>query len=551
MSSSKNLSSIQVVITVALLLFVSACNWVDSTGRQGNNNPTLSIGDGDVIAKMEEETVELDASASDNDGTVESYTWSSATEEGALQVCVNDIDLELAADSLNEACEDTDNCEILFLADEQQSGVFNVMMPKITAPVGLTHLLTVEDNDGGKTELQIHFCLDSLNEAPLAGDDQYSVVEGEVLVVEASSGEGLLSNDSDDKDVRNEALVVLGLADGAGPQHAEDFSLNADGGFTYSISSLTPFTVKQDSFSYEVSDGSHISQGLVTLDLSVEDDPPVAIGTILNQTATIGLAFGPLDVSNRFFDPERSELSFSATGLPDGIGISVKGNISGTPNISNSPGQYVVTVSASDGQNIVSHDPFTLTLKENSPPQLNSQLADQSATAGVAFNVDVSGHFSDPEGAVLTYSAAGLPDSLQMSSSGSIGGTPLDTEVGTYTVSVSASDSINETLMIFALEVKPNQAPVQSGLIPQQLATVGSSFSFDVSAYFSDPENDPLTFTAVGLPVSGSLTISANGLISGTPTAGDQTDLNGTTVIVTATDNHDNSVSGTFTLTIL
>ncbi len=532
------------------LLLISACNWVDSTGRQGNKTPSLELQDGDIIARLEEESLSVNAAATDADGIVESYVWSEATEEGPLQVCVNHIDLDLAANSLSEVCEDSDNCEILFIEDESETGVFSVMLPKITAPVGLTHQLVVTDNDGGKTELNIHFCVDSVNEAPVVADDQYSVVEGTTLVVEDNSADSLLSNDSDDKDIRNRELTVLGLVSGKEPQHAEDFSLGANGGFTYSISPLTSFSVKQDSFSYEVSDGGNISQGTVVLDLSVQDDPPRPIGFIPDQSATIGIAFGPLNVSDKFFDPERAELSFSAVGLPTGIAISNSGIISGTADQTNSLGSYSVTVSASDGPNTVSQQPFTLTLKENGPPIIDSQLDDQLATEGVAFSVDTAGSFSDPEGSALTFSGSGLPNSLDINTNGRISGTPLNNEIGTYTVAVTASDGINETVMTFALRVQPNQPPVFNGPIPRQTAPVNQLFSVDVSQYFSDPEGDPMTFTANGLPASGSLQISSDGVISGTPTVDDRSGILGDTVEVTATDNHGNSATGSFTLSI-
>lgn len=64
-----------------------------------------------------------------------------------------------------------------------------------------------------------------------------------------------------------------------------------------------------------------------------------------------------------------------------------------------------------------------------------------------------------------------------------------------------------------------NQAPVLDTPIPDQVCTIGVAFGpLDVSGNFSDPDADPLTFSATGLPVG--LTISSAGVISGTPTGG-------------------------------
>ncbi len=534
-----------------LVIFLTqGCNWVDSTGRQGNLNPELTLKDGDIIATKEELMLSLNAAqgASDADGEIESYSWSGIVEEGALQICGNDIELDLAADKLKEVCEDTDNCQILFLENETEAGLFNVMLPKIIAPIGITHQLTVRDNDGGVTELDIHFCIESLNEAPLANDDQYTAVEGSTLVVDGQSESGLLSNDADDNDIRNKALTVIGLVSGSGPAHAQDFTLDPDGSFSYNISPLTPFSVKQDSFSYEVSDGPNTSQATAHIDLSVEDDPPTTIGGIQDQVATIGIGFGPLNISGNFFDPERVPLGFSATGLPEGISVSADGIISGVAVEENNIGEYDVTVLATDGPNSVTLA-FIMDLLENNPPEVETPLADQLATAGVQFVFNTGSSFFDPENVPLTFSAVGLPASMAISPSGIINGSPVIDDIGTHEISVIADDGISTAQSSFTLKVQPNQPPVLDRPIPDQLVLAGNPISFNIAIYFSDPENDSLIFTADGLP--DSLSMSPAGVISGTSAEIDRTGLAGSNITVTAADPSGNAVSGTFKLTIL
>jgi len=65
-----------------------------------------------------------------------------------------------------------------------------------------------------------------------------------------------------------------------------------------------------------------------------------------------------------------------------------------------------------------------------------------------------------------------------------------------------------------------NTAPVVDSPIPTQVVTIGIPYNFDSSVHFSDPEGDPLTFTATKLP--NGLSISSVGVISGTPTGGYQ-----------------------------
>lgn len=58
---------------------------------------------------------------------------------------------------------------------------------------------------------------------------------------------------------------------------------------------------------------------------------PVLDTPIPDQVCTIGVAFGPLDVSVYFSDPDGDNLTYSASGLPVGLTISSAGVISGTP----------------------------------------------------------------------------------------------------------------------------------------------------------------------------------------------------------------------------
>jgi hypothetical protein len=67
-----------------------------------------------------------------------------------------------------------------------------------------------------------------------------------------------------------------------------------------------------------------------------------------------------------------------------------------------------------------------------------------------------------------------------------------------------------------------------------------------VSGNFSDPESGALEFEASGLP--GSLTISAGGLISGTPTLAE---IGEYSVTVTATDPGGLPASDVFDLTVV
>lgn len=101
-------------------------------------------------------------------------------------------------------------------------------------------------------------------------------------------------------------------------------------------------------------------------------------------------------------------------------------------------------------------------------------------------------------------------------------------------------------------EAGANEDPVLVSSIGSQAGTEGTAFGpLDVLGNFSDPDNDPLTFSISGLPVGTGLSIKATtGIISGTPTQADA-DASPMNVTVIASDGQGgNNAQGSFALTI-
>ena len=104
---------------------------------------------------------------------------------------------------------------------------------------------------------------------------------------------------------------------------------------------------------------------------------------------------------------------------------------------------------------------------------------------------------------------------------------------GSATVTVTADDGHAEAVQTFHATVpEPNHAPEAVGSIPAQTLTEdGKPLSVDVAPFFSDPDGDPLTYTAqsgdpgvVTTGMSGStvtLTPVSDGTATVTVTAGD------------------------------
>lgn len=91
--------------------------------------------------------------------------------------------------------------------------------------------------------------------------------------------------------------------------------------------------------------------------------------------------------------------------------------------------------------------------------------------------------------------------------------------------------------------------PVELAPIPDQTVATGDDFALDVAAFVTDPDGTAAVFVVVGLPESGSLTMSGAGLISGTLRL---VDAAGSpySVTVTVTDTGGVVVERTFQLTV-
>ena len=137
--------------------------------------------------------------------------------------------------------------------------------------------------------------------------------------------------------------------------------------------------------------------------------------------------------------------------------------------------------------------------------------------------------------------SSSLPAGLSLSTGGILNGQP--TIAGTYQFTVTATDSSNHNLtgtLKYSLTVNPALAIGPAAL---STATVGDLFHTQLTA--TGGSGKSYTFTASDLP-SG-LTLSATGLLSGTPTSNTGSPLKFT---VTVGDSNGSTASHNYTLTV-
>jgi hypothetical protein len=219
--------------------------------------------------------------------------------------------------------------------------------------------------------------------------------------------------------------------------------------------------------------------------------------------------------------------TFSATGLPPGLSVSLLGEISGTPTASGTF-NYTATITDKDGATGTLNCSITVGSKPT------ATCVTIHAMQGVAITpVQMVG--TGGAGGPYTFAALGLPAGLTMSSAGVISGTPTVTGTFSYTITVTDANGVSGTVncSVTVLSTPTGTCVVinavqGAAITPVQLVGTGGA-------------GGPYTFVASGLPAG--LTMSSTGVISGTPT------VNGTfNYTTTVTDA--NGVSGTLNCSV-
>ena len=217
---------------------------------------------------------------------------------------------------------------------------------------------------------------------------------------------------------------------------------------------------------------------------------------------------------------------------------------------------------AFDGTGLSREVPVTITIEDipNSPPFVVSDVPDQTATEAVEFRLTFTANFADPdEGDILTFGIDGLPGSgsLQFDSDLAVlAGTPVADDVRDrpYRIRVTATDrqGASASLEFDLFIIRYNEPPFVVAPVPDQEAVEGIAYSLNLAANFDDPdEGDVLSFSASGLPSSGTLRLDpATGVLSGTAIRADTRD-EPYTIVVQAQDRAGATATLNFQLLIL
>ncbi|MEO1706642.1 MAG: putative Ig domain-containing protein [Pseudomonadota bacterium] len=447
--------------------------------------------------------------------------------------------------NLSTAFSDPDGDDLTFtvtglpagLMVDAATGIVTGTLDNSASQMG-PYVITVTATDSDGAQVVDSFIWTVTNIAPTVTDQipNQSVNDGDNVTLDVSP----FFDDSD-------ADGVMFTADGLPPGLTIDPATGVISGTLPQDASMDePFVV-----TVTVDDGEGGSATDSFL-ISVNNPNPGLVAQLPNVDLVDGETITPIDVSNNFADPDNDPLFFVAEGLPPGLTIDRNtGEITGTLDTSASQeGPYTVIVTASDGLS-ESSDAFVINVT-NPAPDVTETLPNRRNTDGDMVTVSVAGAFDDPDGDDLTFTAQGLPPGLMVDpATGIVSGqlAPGASLGGPYVVTVSATDADGASTLTSFIWTVDNVPPTVVEPVMPVTVSDGEMVGIPTGALFNDPDNDPLTFTATGLP-PGLMIDPVTGIISGTVDPSASVD-GPYTPVITVTDTGGESVSAVLPIDVL
>ena len=320
------------------------------------------------------------------------------------------------------------------------------------------------------------------------------------------------------------------------------------GAATISITddSLTIAPVKKDMSStvtVKASDGNlEVEHGF---DVTVANSPPEVSSTITGRELTVATGSVKLDLLAHFRDADGDDLSFNAeSSNTDAATVSITDDSLTVAPVGKDMSS-TVTVKASDGNLEVAHG-FEVTVN-NSPPEVSSTITGRELTVATgSVKLDLLAHFRDADGDDLSFNAeSSNTDAATVSvTDDSLTIAPVKKDMSS-TVTVKASDGNLEVAHGFEVTVN-NSPPKVSAFIHSRTLTAGNEDdSVDLSAHFSDADEDTLAYKVESSDTSAVTVSVSDGTLAVKPRA-----AGSSTVRVEAADDDSATVTQSFTVTV-
>ena len=184
------------------------------------------------------------------------------------------------------------------------------------------------------------------------------------------------------------------------------------------------------------------------------------------------------------------------------------------------------------------------------PPVWSSDpVTEANATEDSAYSSTLSNNVTDVNGGTMTFTKVSGPTWLSVATNGNLSGTPINSNVGlnTFTVSVTDGNTAPVQATVNITVINSNDAPTfTQNPIYTPPATRYAAYASSIASYAQDIDvGASLVFAKTGGPAW--LIVAANGDLSGTPSTGD---LGTNTFTVTVSDGIAAPVSATLPIKV-
>ncbi|HUK15634.1 MAG TPA: putative Ig domain-containing protein [Bryobacteraceae bacterium] len=272
---------------------------------------------------------------------------------------------------------------------------------------------------------------------------------------------------------------------------------------TAGVISGTPSAAGNSSFTVQVKDNSGAT---ATKQLSITvNPPPLTITTSSLPNGMAGASYSQTLAASG--GTGGYTWSISAGSLPQGLTLSVAGTISGTPSAA---GNSSLTVQVKDSSGVAAIEPLSITITPAPLTITTSSLPNGMAGASYSQTLAAGGGTG---GYTWSISSGSLPQGLTLSAAGTISGTPSAAGNFSFTVQVKDSSGAAATKPL-SITVNPPPLTITTSSLPNGMA--GSSYSQTLTA---SGGTGAYTWSISSGSLPPGLTLSAPGIISGTPSA--------------------------------
>lgn len=565
-----------------------------------NDAPAFELSDATLNLAMNfegTETVELiDLSPSDESETI-TYSISPTTVSFAnisFDTNTGDISITAVTDGLGDQ-------EFTITADDGQSAnneytaTFNLSVIENSAPQLVTPIADASIEEEGSATLSTDITA-LFTDAD--GDDlTYSVVSDTSGVVPTISGTSLTVEAA--QDYNGIAIITLTASDGSLTEDDEiqvtvtgvndaptlanaiaDQVTDEDVAFTFTLATDVFEDVDGDDLTlttstlptwltFEASTGEFsgtpenddVGSTTITVtasdgSLSVSDefqitveninDAPIVSGNTITTDEDVSTS---LDLTTIVTDVDGDDLTFSFNGETndDIVAATLEGNVITIAPVQDQNGQVAIGLMASDG---TANTSFSLTVTVNAvndAPVVGVEIADLTTDEDEAFTLTLDGsEFEDVDGDDLALSVSGNPDWLSFDAATStFAGTPANSDVGSSTITVNATDgSLSDSQSFIITVANVNDAPTIS--LNEGISTgEDESISFDLSTIVTDVDGDAITYSFDGTQDESVIVASLEGSVLNIEPVENQ---NGSTVVSLLAS--DGQASTSFTLDV-